>query len=229
MELETGAAFDRWKAALPSEIGFWQAICGGTLPNAEWVKNFRTLATTGAARRADLTPFLTLGRANRILDVGAGPHTHIGDRGAPTPIEIVPVDPLAEKYAQLLAANRIVPLMRTLPGEAEKLRSYGFSDSFDLVFSRNALDHAYDPINAVSEMLHCCRVGGHVLLEGSTNEGVKQRYKGLHQWNFEPQADTDLVIWNPDTRVSMRGRLGNWAQLSATGDDWYRVDIKRLR
>jgi SAM-dependent methyltransferase len=225
----SGSARERWKNALSSEIAFWEAIGSGSFPNPDWIEEFRTRATKGAEWRADLTPFLANGRVTRILDVGAGPHTHMGTRNAPGPLEIVPIDPLAEEYERILAANGIIPVIRTIPGEAERLGDYGFFDSFDIVFSRNALDHSYDPIHSVEQMLMCCRVGGRILLEGSINEGVKQRYQGLHMWNFEPQADNDLLVWNPEVRVHIRERLGDRADLIASGKDWYRVVVRRLK
>src|SRR5207245_1005232 len=183
---------ERWKAGLPSEVAFWRRVIHATFPNREWVADIRQRARGQHSFPDHLHRYLG-GRANtRILDVGAGPVTSLGPVGAPNQIEVVAVDPLADAYNQLLDKNGLgPPLHRTLQGEGERLSELGLG-LFDLVYSRNALDHAYDPIRAIGEMTKVCKQDGVVFFEGHVNESCRQRGVGLHQWNFMPVDNGDL-------------------------------------
>jgi hypothetical protein len=129
------------------------------------------------------------GRAN--TRVGAGPVTLIGPT---TNVEIVAIDPLADTYNAMLHDRGITPFLRTRTAEAERLSSAGLGE-FDLVFSCNALDHCYDPILAIGEMLAVTKPSGVVFFEGYVNEAINEHEAGLHQWNFMPIDTGDLVIW----------------------------------
>jgi SAM-dependent methyltransferase len=217
----------QWQKQLPSEVAFWRKIVSGEFDNAQWVENMR-LRTAGRALWPDyLSKYLVEGRATRILDVGAGPHSSIGPVGAPSEIAVEAVDPLADDYAEMLAAQGITPFIPTRKGDAERLSDYGYAD-FDLVYSRNALDHAYDPLAALKEMIGVCRVGGVVFLEGTVNEGKRNNYQGLHNWNFMPQPDGDLSIWNRSTEHSARAELGEAVTIRASGGEMYRAEMRRI-
>lgn len=78
-------------------------------------------------------------------------------------------------------------------GEAERLADAFGENSFDLVYARNCLDHGYDPMLAIQQMLKVVRVGGVVLFEHGVNEGERQGYQGLHQWNFCVSDDRFVI------------------------------------
>jgi SAM-dependent methyltransferase len=132
-----------------------------------------------------------------VLDVGAGPMTPLGHVYAGRTIRITPIDPLAEAYAQLLAEFGIEPPVPTVPGIGETLRDQFADGSFDVAIATNTLEHSYDPVAALDNMLHVVRPGGLVLLDHHRNEAENRLYRGLHQWNFD-ERDGRLVLWNPD-------------------------------
>jgi SAM-dependent methyltransferase len=219
-------AYDKWQANLPSEIEYWQQIIRGTFPNPEWVAGFRKRLAGEHEFPRHLRPYLNA-RSARILDVGSGPATTLGPIEAPCPVEIVPIDPLAETYGKLLRDAGLRCWNPTRPSEGERLSELGLG-TFDLVHSRNALDHAYDPLRVIKQMMAVCRPGGTVYFEGSVNESVKQNAHGLHQWNFMPLDTGDLVVWRPDNNaMSLRAALGHEVTVKAAGSNWYQVEVRQ--
>ena len=55
---------------------------------------------------------------------------------------------------------------------------------FDIIYSKNALDHTYNPIKAISNILCLLNDKGVVILEHYNKEGEYTNYFGLHQWDF---------------------------------------------
>jgi SAM-dependent methyltransferase len=220
---------DVWQRGLTHETAFWTRIITGTHKRQDWVENMRQRAADALPFLPDLAPYVAAVSADaavvRILDVGAGPVTIIGTATAPRPVEVIAVDPLAENYAALLAKHGLVPVTKTLIGDAETLSDLKLGE-FDIVFSRNALDHSYDPMRAIEQMLKACKPGGVVYLAGHVNEATSNNYSGLHQWNFMPLDNGDLVIWRKGgPAISVRAALAGKAAVNAKGHDWYRVEI----
>ena len=79
-------------------------------------------------------------------------------------------------------------------------------------------------------MVAVCKVGGCCRLAHSTDEGEKQRYSGLHQWNFRPQEDGNLVIHGPGaggSEVSLRSALRGVATVQTRIEGaWHNVFIR---
>jgi SAM-dependent methyltransferase len=129
----------------------------------------------------------------RVLDVGAGPLTPLSPYWPGKTVILIPVDALAPDYDLLLHEAGIVPPVRTLPMHGERLTQAFPPDYFDAVNCGNALDHFYDPARAVREMLGVTRPGGIVRIVTHENEGERQGYEGLHQWNICSDR-----IWNSE-------------------------------
>lgn len=220
-----------WEKQLPTEIAYWNAVIGGTYNNKERVDAFQKRVRGDYDFPAHLRRLLPQEPAGtyRILDVGAGPHTVIGLNGAPQALEIAAVDPLAEEYAKLMANHGVTPSVPTTKGTAEGVAQMFPANAFDIVYSRNALDHSFDPLTALRGMAHVCRPGGTVYLEGTVNEGVSQNYQGLHFWNFMP-VDNDLVIWNRAAAHSVSRMLGDQVKVNAKSHEgrWYQVTMRKM-
>ena len=218
-------AHSRWEAGLPDEIEFWRQILNGTLPNADWVAGVRGRVAGQTPFPVDLIPHLKSGSITRILDVGSGPVTTICPT-APSAIEVIATDPLADVYNKLLDENELRPSTRALRVDGEHLSEFGLG-LFDIVYSCNALDHTYDPVRVIREMVTVCNQDGVVFFVGHVNESVTQNGQGLHQWNFMPLDNGDLVIWQAHKlAVSLRCALGETVNVKASGDVLYRVEIK---
>ena len=131
-----------------------------------------------------------------LIDVGAGPLSTLGTRAPGKRVRLTAVDPLAERYDEVLAARGITPLVRTQPCAGEQLLERFKPNMFDLAFSENALDHAAEPLAVIANMVALVRPGGFVVLNHVPNEGQREGYGTLHQWNFA-ERDGRCVLWRP--------------------------------
>jgi SAM-dependent methyltransferase len=203
-----------WRWRLPTEVGHWDT----------W------LSTRGMEDKADfgrrVDPDLPLqehlrkllppsnGRAYRILDVGAGPLTTVGKTCDGQRIDLHCIDPLASVYDALLAKNRITPPVRTKYGEAEQIDQMFEKGSFDLVHAANSLDHAHDPVAAIKAAARLVRPGGHIFLEHILNEGDREHYGGLHQWNFGVVDDSFKITSKAGKTTDIAQELAGMASVS---------------
>jgi hypothetical protein len=69
-------------------------------------------------------------------------------------------------------------------------------------------------------MLTVLAPGGLIHVEGAINEGVRQKYQGLHQWNFLPLAGDDVAVWNESGGNLLRSTLGEACASMAVGAEW---------
>ena len=103
--------------------------------------------------------------------------------------------PVAHQYSSIWEVFQAYPPVRTEFAVAEELSSFFETSSFDIAHCRNALDHSFDPLRGILEMLKIVRVGGWVVLRHHPNEAEREAYAGCHQYNFEIR-DGRLVIGN---------------------------------
>jgi SAM-dependent methyltransferase len=157
--------------------------------------------------------------------------TLLGKRWPERVVHIAAVDPLADEYNRMLDACGVVPHIRTQRGEVERLSELFAPDQFDLVYMRNALDHSYDPLLGIRQMLSVVKPGGWVYLHHAVNEGENEKYHGMHQWNFTDEAG-EFIMWNHRDRVSVNTALRGQAQVFnervlQDGEDWITVRIHK--
>jgi SAM-dependent methyltransferase len=192
-----------WRWRLPTEVGHWDI----------WLRT-RGMADPGdfARRIAPDQPLQehlkqllpqSNGRPYRILDIGAGPLTTVGKVCDGSKIDLLAIDPLASVYDMLLEKNGITPPVRTKYGEAEQVADMYADGSFDLVHAANSLDHAHDPVAAIKAAARVVRPGGHVFLEHILNEGDREGYGGLHQWNFGVDDDSFTIASSSGQKTNM--------------------------
>ena len=91
-------------------------------------------------------------------------------------------------------------------------------NSFDVAYALNTLDHSYEPIRAIQQMVAVVRPGGIVLLQHQPNEAEHASYTGLHQWNFDC-ADGDCLVWRPGKKRRLREELAGQATVAASKAD----------
>jgi hypothetical protein len=133
-----------------------------------------------------------------ILDVGAGPLTTLGTAFPGKRILLTATDPLADKYDRVLREHRITPPVRTIQCAGEHLVSRFGHDCFDIAFSENALDHTFDPLTILHNMLAIVKPGRFVVLNHFRNEGQYASYGQLHQWNFDEQCGRGFLWRGPE-------------------------------
>lgn len=154
----------------------------------------------------------------RILDVGSGPLTKLGKKHPSKHLKITATDLLAEEYDRLLEELGIDPLLRTIYADAERLVERFGRDTYDIVHGQNCIDHTANPLRAIKQMLAVCKPEGFVVLFHAENEGEREQYRQLHQWNFNCRKGSFVI-------GDMSGRETNVTKsLAALGD----VECTRL-
>lgn len=163
-----------------------------------------------------------------ILDVGAGPFTPLGKVYKDQKLKIAAIDPLAREYDVILDKYNITPPVRTQFGVGEKLLDLFSAESFDITYSRNALDHSYDPLTVVKNMFSVAKKNGFVVLMHHKNEAEQEQYQGLHQWNFDEQ-DGKFVIWNQSSKYNVTEIFSSEAEVQCYYDgNWVVATIKKI-
>ncbi len=147
-----------------------------------------------------------------ILDVGAGPLTILGKIHPTKNLHITAVDPLAEEYDKLLEKYGVIPPVRTQYSPAEEVAERFGHNSFDFVCATNCLDHSFEPLLAIRQMLYTVKEGGHVLLFHAENEAQTHDYGGLHQWNFTIDGN-DFWIKSKHAEVNVTSELSGLAEI----------------
>ncbi len=132
----------------------------------------------------------------KVLDVGCGPISLLGNRCAERRLAITGVDPLADQYKAMLKGLGVTPSFELRRGFGEDLDRDFPHDHFDFVYSCNALDHSQTPHAAIRAMIRVAKPGAAIWVNVNRNEGINASYNGLHSWNFETLVDT-IVLWNP--------------------------------
>ncbi|MBF0499256.1 MAG: methyltransferase domain-containing protein [Candidatus Riflebacteria bacterium] len=167
----------------------------------------------------------------KILDVGAGPISAVGIYWPEGPgIDLFPIDPLADQYDQILKEVGRAPAVKTALCNGEKITNKFPVDSFDLVYARNSLDHCSDPIKCFQEMYSVTKNNGYIYAEHARNEGIKENYRGFHQWNFDI-INSDFCVWNEKSHLLLKEFLPKESQIFTEFDeknDWIVLIIKKV-
>ncbi len=169
---------------------------------------------------------LDIGAKARILDVGAGPLTILGKCWDGIKLNITAVDPLANHYNSILAKYGIKPVVRTIQCESERLKEVFGESQFDLVYARNLVNHSYDALKAIQEMVAVTKPGGFVMLENILNN---ENYPGKRLWNLDLQSDR-LILWNRDRKVDLSTAVSPFAtviQACRLADGWFLAVLQK--
>jgi hypothetical protein len=168
-----------------------------------------------------------------ILDVGSGPLPFLGRKWDNKVLNIICVDLLAEEYYKLYKKYRIYPPNIPIKCDIESLSDMFPDNYFDLVYARNSIDHTQNPLKCIKEMMVVSKKT--ILLEHTLNEGLKEQYDGLHQWNFNMKNENfiigdkngvETVVNNVLTNVSICCNIG--VEEEEGHDNWLSVIIKKL-
>jgi SAM-dependent methyltransferase len=211
---------------IDDEVRFWEQWIDSR--GGEWPDDFRQRLDP-EAEVEDYLPVSVGGEVLprlRILDVGSGPLTKLGKHYRGQALDLSACDPLADVYSALLKRAGIAPLVPVRMAFAEDLSAFFAPDSFDLVHCINALDHSFDPLRAIHEMLRVARVGGTVVLMHQPNEAEAENYVGLHQWNFDVQ-DGRFVVWNRERRIDVADAVRAVARVEADGSGYIRAVLRK--
>ena len=143
------------------------------------------------------------------LDIGCGPISVLRWGVLQGLLRVTGVDPLLDMYRIILERHGLnglpaIACQRELNIYAEELASALPPESFDIVFTRNALDHVEDPVAVIAQAEACLRPGGILVLDFHTREGSRQGWEQLHQFDLYLD-ETDRLICQ--TRQGVRRPL----------------------
>jgi SAM-dependent methyltransferase len=209
-----------WLNGIDYEIDFW----GNWMKErgGQWASDFT--GRQDPERPVDPALFEGMDTSGtlKVLDVGAGPATFFGYTLNGKPIELSACDPLAPQYAAMAEQYGVTWPVVTASGFAEDLSAFYPRDHFDMVVCRNALDHSFDPIRGIEEMLLVLKKGGRVNLIHYANEAEEGKYVGFHQWNFDV-IDGRPIVWNKTHHIDLIERFGSYADVTCDKQErWVR-------
>jgi SAM-dependent methyltransferase len=147
-----------------------------------------------------------------ILDVGSGPVAYIGYKLEGVAVQLKAVDLLASIYGNLRARYGLHPSIAPTFAAAEELSSFFELNSFDIAHCRSALDHSFDPLRGIIEMLRAVRVGGFVLLRHHPMRQNTANIMDFHHDNFDCR-DGRFVVWNKSIMVDVADFLAGQAEV----------------
>ena len=198
-----------WVDGVGDELRFWDSWLAGR--GLQWAEEYARRLDSEAPlvpRVAEAVRGVAEKGPFRVLDVGAGPITDLGYRLPGFDLSVDATDPLAPLYAALLARHGVAPPVATRFAPAEDLCLFVPEGGYDLVHCRNALDHSFDPLRGIEQMLAAARVGGAVLLRHFADEATPNGGHGLHRWNFALRdGGTRFVIWDRSGEVDVATAL----------------------
>lgn len=172
-----------WGKSISHEISFWENWFKNK--GGRWKEDYKMRLSPDSRLQELFLKYLNKDiLENKILDVGAGPLTIINKKCDFTKLYIYAVDPLANEYDSLLKKYNIQPIVRTQKSDGERLTEKFNDNNFDITYSRNALDHSYNPLKCIEEMVKVTKSGGYIILQHFLNEGSHKWYRGMHKWDF---------------------------------------------
>lgn len=189
-----------WTNNLTTEVNFWRGYC------KNWVENneFRLHPETHPFLYADFFNDIVLDKdIIEVLDVGAGPLTYLGLVHPEKKINIIAIDALADEYNIILKELNINPIIRTIKLNAENLTTTFGENKFDVIWCANALDHTHNPETVLLNMINVVSPTGYIILQHANNEGLRNNYGGLHQWNIYINDDGDYIFSSKNESVNI--------------------------
>jgi SAM-dependent methyltransferase len=156
--------------------------------------------------------FFLSAQRRRLRGGGVHAGARVGTQWPGRDVQITATDPLAEHYNTLLKRLGIIPRVPVTFAHGEKLLEKFPANHFDLAYASNSLDHSYDPLKAIEQMLAVTKPGGWVYLWHFPNAGKHECYNGLHQWNFDI-VKGDFIVSDGKVVYSLASYFGSAIQL----------------
>ncbi|MEZ5988751.1 MAG: hypothetical protein R3F30_06445 [Planctomycetota bacterium] len=200
--------YERWCSGIGDELDYWRGALAD--PASEVRQRFDPLRLF---RDPELVTHLARGGRLRVLDVGAGPITNLGYLHPDVLIHITAIDALADEFHALLLELDLWPPVVTIGLRGEELDRVLPAQVFDAAYCTNALDHCFDPLGVIDNMLRSVRVGGVVSMLHFVDEGSFEDHRGLHQWDLRLEDDRPVLATpTRDSCVDLLARYADQAE-----------------
>lgn len=209
---------DKWLGGLESEIAFWKRYM--ETKGDIYYDTFKN--QTEKDRHFTLERYLDgFSKTEQIkfIDIGSGPFSRCGHVTENYNLLVETVDPLAEVYNDLKKKNDLENGITIKTGFVELLDKYFDADSYDIVHMSNSLDHSFNAVFGIYQLLNLCKVGGKVILRHAENEAERSEYGGLHQWNLSlHNQENSFIIWRKNERYDIKKILDGYAKVEWNAD-----------
>jgi len=193
------AYLDTWLKGIESEAVFWMAEietkCSDWMGRNEWYE------LISDERKFLLDSYLDAAKT-AFIDVGSGPFSSCGLKTDKSILDFHAVNPLAFIYQALKKKANITTGITPSFGMFERLSEKYKKNTFDIVYMRNALDHSFNPVFGILQLLYICKTGGKVILHHGKNEAANEKYQGFHQWNLCAE-NNEFVIWRQGDKYNI--------------------------
>jgi SAM-dependent methyltransferase len=212
-----------WLNGIKSELEFWNNVI--ETKGSEWNINWTDLISD--ERKFKLEKYIDRDEIT-FIDVGSGPFSSTGKYAQKTNLVFYAVDPLAYIYKTLKLKNKIITGITPEYCMVERLvEKYG-TNKFDIVHMRNSLDHSFNPVVGIIQMLGICKLGGKIILQHAKNEAEREDYQGFHQWNLCVE-NNEFFIWRKEIRynISKMFKKATDINIEKTNEDWVGVIITK--
>ncbi|HSI64626.1 MAG TPA: methyltransferase domain-containing protein [Candidatus Saccharimonadia bacterium] len=203
-----------WRLSHKSESGYWNRVITAA-PGTGYARLVAERMDPCSPLRDDVAALVDRvpSDAVSLLDVGAGPFTDLGKIHPRKTLTITAVDPLADSYIGFLEARGITPPVVTTFCKGEQLSRQYPENGFDISYANNSLDHSYDPLEIIIEMVRVTKVGGWCFMRHWENEAEFENYTGMHFWNFS-SLDGDFMLSSKSVHINITKTLAPVARTS---------------
>jgi len=130
-----------------------------------------------------------------VLEVGSGPISNLVWAVEQNLIKVTALDPLAHLFRKLLKKHKLSYPITPKKGYGEDVNKLFKRETFDVVFSRNVLDHTISPKVCINNMYFVLKPNGILHLEGFLKEGTHTGWIGLHKHDLVPE-NGHLIHYN---------------------------------
>jgi SAM-dependent methyltransferase len=162
------------------------------------------------------------------INIGSGPFAPSGSESGRTGVRMTAVDPLAYSYKFLKKKHNITAGIIPEYCMVERLTEKYGVNTFDVVYMRNALDHAFSPMFGIMQMIAICKIGGKVVLQHSENEALRENYHGFHQWNLCVE-NGDFIVWRRDDKYNISKMFNEYVNVIVEDKPKSRVGVIMLK
>ncbi len=219
MEKMLDFQIDEWLTGIQNEIFFWKTYMekrGGV----RYKKGFTdTVEKNKRFLLEDEIPACDADKEICFIDVGSGPFSRCGFVTDKAKLKCIAVDPLADIYKILKKENNLENGINLESGFVELLDRKYSENSFDIVHMSNALDHSFNPVIGIAQLLYICKIGGKVILRHNENEAEAECYEGFHQWNLSGQnKEGSFIIWRQGEKYDVCELFQDYADITCKRD-----------